>query len=307
MLVLFGGTGFIGRHLCERAHAKSFKAVAVYRQTASDFLNVYAPSVEGCRADNSDLDSYLKQAKTVVYLANTSKPSTVDQSVSDIVSGDLNNIMNFTHNLFDINPDCQMIYLSSGGQIYGSTEPHPIPESTSTQPVTPYGLGKLLNETSLDFFRNFGGANILSLRLANPIGHWQVGTSHGFVSAAVNACLLKQELTVFGQGGNARDYFDVDDFAKFIGKLHHTSKTYSGTYNIGSGTAHTECDIINIIKEQLGRDIRVKFAPARGFDLPYAVLDVTRARTDLGWSPKTPLTQSIQKIARAVEHSAQLV
>ena len=304
MLVLYGGTGFIGRHLCERAQVSSCKAVAVSRQSRPDFMKSSAPDVEFCRSDDLEIEAYLKQAKTIVYLANNSRPSTGARKVMDVVSADLENVTTFTEHLFDINPNCQLIYLSSGGQIYGPDHNAPISEKADAHPVTPYALGKLLNETSLDYFRHVSSPNILTLRLANPIGHWQVGTSHGFVSAAVKSCLTGQKLTVFGEGKNGRDYFDVDDFADFILSLHKSDKPFSGTYNIGSGNAHTEKDIIEIIEEEFQRDISVTFAAGREFDLPYAVLDITHAKKDLGWAPKTPLTQSLRKIGQAINPSA---
>ena len=306
MLVLYGGTGFIGRHLCERAQASSCKAVAVSRQPRPEFMKTSAPDVEFCRADDLEIESYLKQAKTIVYLANNSRPSTGARKVMDIVSSDLENVTNFSEHLFDINPGCQLIYLSSGGQIYGPEHGAPISEDAQARPVTPYALGKLLNETSLNYFRHVTSQNILTLRLANPIGHWQVGTSHGFASAAVKACVTGQGLTVFGKGENARDYFDVDDFADFILNLHKSDKSYSGTYNIGSGTAHTEKEIIEIIEKEFGRNISVTFAAERGFDLPYAVLDIAKAKRGLGWSPTTPLTRSLRKIGQVLKPSGPL-
>lgn len=306
MLVLFGGTGFIGRHLCERAQAMSCKAVAISRGDRPDFMAATAPDVGYCRAGSPEVETYLRQAKTVVYLANNSRPSTGAEKIMDVISSDLEHVTSFSEHLFEVNPDCRLIYLSSGGQIYGPDHDTPISEDTAPHPVTPYALGKLLNETNLNFLRHTGFTNILTLRLANPIGHWQVGTSHGFVSAALKACLTGQTLTVFGQGTNARDYFDVDDFADFILGLHQSDRAFSGTYNIGSGTARTEKDIIDTIETEFGRKISVSFTEGRDFDLPYAVLDISNARDDLGWSPQTPLTQSLEKIGQVIKSSEEL-
>ena len=301
MLVLYGGTGFIGRHICEEASRRESDVAVISRRPNVEFLSSLGTKVVSARAGTDAAQALISKATTVVYLANTSKPGSTFESLSEIVTEDLAAVTGFIENLYQTNPDCKFIYLSSGGQIYGRDHARPISEDSPEHPRTPYALSKLLNENMLDYFRSKTQASILVLRLANPIGHWQVGTSHGLVSAAVSAAITGNPLTIFGDGTNARDYFDVDDFAKFICYLHMQDHVVNGTFNIGSGEAKTERDVIKSIETSLELSMIVNKAPARDFDFPYAVLDVTRARDDLSWSPQTSLSDSIKKIAIAVK------
>lgn len=301
MLVLYGGTGFIGRHICEMASALSSPTSVISRNPDSAFIKEHAPNLSAYKSGSEGADKAIEVATTVVYLANNSKPATGFQTLSDLVNLDLVTLTNFAENLLKVNPECHLVYISSGGQIYGKTYHSPIPETEVPRPSTPYGLSKRLNEGILDYFQQNTNLSITTLRLANPVGRWQVGTRHGLVSAAVKAGVEKTALTIFGEGQNARDYFDVDDFAKFICDLHIQKSFETGTYNIGTGMAITERNVVDVVSEALGDKLETKFEPSRGFDLPYAVLDVTAAREKLGWNPVTPLSESITKIAQSLK------
>ena len=297
MLVLYGGTGFIGRHICERASRHTTKVAVISRTPDTTFLSALGTDIASAVACTHKADDLLSRATTCVYLANTSKPSFTFQTVADVVTEDLKAVTTFTEKLLRLNANCKFIYLSSGGQIYGPSHTHPINETNIAHPTTPYALSKRLNENMLTFFKSLYGMNISIFRLANPIGHWQVGTSHGLVSAATVAAIKGTLLTIYGNGQNSRDYFDVDDFSNFIYKLHVHDKIPTGTFNIGSGQAMTERDVIASVKQALGLSLEVNFVQARNFDLPYAVLDVSKAHCELGWKSETSIEASIQKIA----------
>ena len=132
--------------------------------------------------------------------------------------------------------------------------------------------------------------------MGNPVGKWQLRGSHGLVTAAVRAAQNNEELVVFGQGANARDYFDANDLAQFIVDLCENTNHQEGTYNIGSGYGLTENEVIALVEETLQRHISVRFQPARPFDLPYSVLDVSKAKRLLAWRPTTPLRETILRI-----------
>ena len=305
MLVLYGGTGFIGRHICEGATRQDVDLGVISRSPKMDFLNRLSGKVSVGRVGGADAEDLLQRAKTVVYLANTTKPSSVFKTVTDIVAEVLRAVTGFMEKLYTINPKCRFIYLSSGGQIYGPDYRSLLLEKNALNPVTPYALSKLLNENALNYFQSTHQGSITILRLANPIGHWQVGTSHGLVSAAITAAIAGNTLTIYGKGENARDYFDVDDFSDFICHLHAAGNIPSGTFNIGSQIARTEQDVISVIEKTLNISLNVNFESAREFDFPYAVLDSSKAKKELGWQAITPLQDSIKKIAKAVEHKLE--
>ena len=171
-------------------------------------------------------------SQTIVYLANSSKPATPQERLTHEVDVNASTLIRFSEHLFSRNPDAHLIYLSSGGQIYGPGHSEPISEENQVDAVTPYALGKVLIEQTLNYLHDQIAAKITILRLSNPIGRWQLNTSHGLVTAAINAAVNDQGLTIFGEGLNQRDYFDVDDFAEFIIKTAREQNPVTGTYNL---------------------------------------------------------------------------
>ena len=155
----------------------------------------------------------------------------------------------------------------------------------------------------MKFYATSRDARTTTFRLGNPIGRWQLNTSHGLVSAAVRAAMTNQDLTIFGTGDNQRDYFDVDDLAKFLVSYATDANAKSGTYNIGSGIGLTEKDIIAAVEQATDRTIQLNYAAKRSFDLEFAVLDIGKAKADLNWSPQTSLEESIKKIAASLSEN----
>lgn len=300
MLVLFGGTGFIGRHICAFAQANQIPTIVISRQPSSKFPSKSVSGVSYVQSGSAESLKALSEAKTIVFLASNSKPATGKENLAKAMLETANVLMSFVETLFLINPTCHLIYLSSGGQIYGPNHTHPIEESIPTNPSTPYALSKSNAESFLTYITNTQSARISILRLANPVGQWQLGTSHGLVSHAINAAISGSPLTIFGDGKNMRDYFDVDEFATFICRLHRLDNTESGIFNIGTSIGYGENDIVNIVQGTLGLKIDLNYAEAREYDLRYSVLNIDKAKAILRWSPKISIADSIQKISDAI-------
>jgi UDP-glucose 4-epimerase len=294
-ICVFGGTGFIGRHLCQELHAKGIGACVVSRNPDRQFLSIYAPSVTALTIDGPELPMALESATVLVYLASSSRPASNPLDPSHELDQAAQAAALMTK-LRAINPNCHVVFASSGGQIYGRGYDSPIPETTPPSPPTAYALGKLLVENMLAFFAQTDQLGVTVLRIANPVGHWQFDKGHGLVAAAIRSISLRQRLTIFGDGRNMRDYFDVEQLAQLLARFDDPSFRPHGVFNIGSGHGMTERDVIAVLEALTGRQLDVAFAPARPFDLRYAVLDVDRARAQLGWNPEVDLSKTVFKI-----------
>ncbi|XOV84237.1 MAG: NAD-dependent epimerase/dehydratase family protein [bacterium] len=299
-IVLIGGTGFIGRHLSERLSARRIAAVTSSFTQEGAFLRQRAPGVKFIEANSIEMRSTLAEATTVVYLAHRARPAShISKPFVEIESG-LAEFARFMSELCELNPECHVIFPSSGGQVYGSGFSQPVSETNLCAPETPYGLGKHYAEQYLEFLARTRGLKSTILRLANPVGKWQLRGAHGFVSAAVRAAVLEEKLTVFGRGDNWRDYFDAEDLAEFLADLCLQEKPITGTFNIGSGIGQTENHVIRMIESILNKKLDVEHLPARSFDMPYAVLSIEKAQQELGWKPSTELSESILLIRRGM-------
>lgn len=301
-LLLIGGTGFLGRHVCEAAERRGVAATTASRTPDTDFLKAHAPSVDAISIEDIDTAAFqqaLGAATHVVYMAHAGKPSAAGTLTQDIHRG-FTKLSSIVDGIMQAETPPHLVYLSSGGQIYGRVEATPIKEDVRPNPVTRYGATKLVNETLLAYLSLAEGLSTTVLRLGNPVGRWQLLGSHGLVSAAVRAAMTDTPLTIFGSGDNVRDYFDADDFAEFVVSTTLDNAWMSGVYNVGSGEGHTETDIIGLVGARTGRPVRHGFQPARKFDMPYAVLDSGKAEAELGWSASTPLEATIDKLTAFV-------
>ena len=299
MLVLFGGGGFIGSHLRDCAQADLISTTIITRKPHMDDDVSVEGSINYVITNTPGAKKALSQAKTVVYLASNSKPKSDFFNSKTSMLEDVSALMEFVETLLKVNSECSFIYLSSGGQIYGPNHNEPISESCVVNPTTPYALNKCYAECYLTYVANSKNLKLKILRLANPVGRWQLGTSHGFVSYAINAAKNGKILTIFGDGKNVRDYFDVDEFSKFICNLHNKNDPNCGVFNIGTSIGHGEIDIVSKIEKNLGLKIGLKFSSARAFDLRYSVLNIDKSKSILEWNPIIPVEECIAKISSA--------
>lgn len=294
-ICIFGGTGFIGRHLCQELHARGIAACVVSRNPDRDFLSLHAPSIAALAADAPEVSRALESATVLVYLASNSLPASNPLDPSHEF-GQAAQAAALMAKLRAVNPDCHVVFASSGGQIYGRGHDAPIPETAPPAPPTAYALGKLLMENMLTFFAQANQLGVTILRVANPVGRWQFDKGHGLVAAAIRSMNLGRPLTIFGDGRNMRDYFDVEQLAQLLARFDDTRFRPRGIFNIGSGHGMTECDVIALLETLTGRKLDLNFAPARPFDLRYAVLDIERARLELGWNPEIDLSKTVSRL-----------
>jgi UDP-glucose 4-epimerase len=296
MILILGGTGFLARHLCIRLHEHAIRAATMSFNPSLSFLREWAPSVRGIELGSADARAAFAESDVVIHLAHRSRPSSNRDAPHVEIESSVTESVRLFQQIFEANPHCHLVYASSGGQIYGPGHTTPIPETAPSAPTTPYSLGKQMTEDAIAYFARVTGATTTILRIANPVGRWQLDRAHGLVAAAIRAIRSGESLTIFGDGLNVRDYFDVDDLADLLAGFAEPARRVPGIFNIGSGLEMTERAVIDLVQRTVGRQVQFKYAQARPFDLRYAVLDVSKARRLLGWTPSTPLEKTVRKL-----------
>lgn len=298
MILVIGGTGFVGKNLVMCLHGKGVPLRVVSRAPDTAFLDAHAPGTTALKLEQflSDPKSALFGVEAVVYLASTSTPgSNLDapwQEAHDTVGAAMRVMSAVAHY-----SQANFIYLSSGGAIYGETELDVIPESNDLRPISPYGLGKKMTEAAVDFMARSEGLNTTILRPSNPIGRWQMNLSQGVVAALMRAARQGTVFTMIGQGMAVRDYFDVRDLSLAIkAVIDHPEVSHGKIWNIGSGRATSVQEMVDLVQEVSGLDIAVHRLPPRPSDVTRMVLDTRAIREVLGWTPKHELRSSLEHI-----------
>lgn len=296
-MLIFGGTGFIGRHVCQALFAAQQKATVVSRAPDTDFVANLAPFIDALtlKAFGEVRDQVLARIDTIIYAASQSVPHTFvgrpwceyEQNVAPAIE--------LFSRALQLNPGVKIVFISSGGTVYGSQHSQPIKESALIEPISPYGLGKAAIEHGLEFLGRTAGLNYCILRVSNPFGQWQNNPKQGIIPIAINAILNRQPITVYGGGTQIRDFIDADDLAQGILLAARSESCKQVILNMGSGKGVSICEVFGLLQDILGQELMQEQLAARDSDVPYSVLDCKRAKEVLNWEAQTQLSESIHK------------
>lgn len=226
----------------------------------------------------------LPDADHVVYAVGASSParSHVDPAA------DIADVLPPLVRLLDLlrhHPQTSLVFLSSGGTVYGNAARSPVAETQRPRPVSSYGILKVMAEHYIDMHAQQHGLQASVLRIANVYGAGQPWANGQGIVARLMHCLHTGEpFPVFGDGGAIRDYVHVRDVADVVA---HIAVQPDGhrVLNVGSGRGHTTLDVVRMVEEASARSVDVTFVPSRGFDVRSVVLDTRRLRQLLPFSP----------------------
>jgi UDP-glucose 4-epimerase len=173
------------------------------------------------------------------------------------------------------NSGSRLIFLSSGGTVYGEQELQPIPETAPTVPINHYGNLKLCIENLIRTFNTHMNRKMLIARISNPYGPGQdYKKGVGFIDAALKHAIHRESILIYGDGNTVRDYIYIDDVCKMLTSL----IAYEGKeeiFNISSGRGTSQKEILAIISGILP-ELSVEYTEARSVDVKKIVLDNSR-------------------------------
>lgn len=299
LTVVLGGCGFIGSHLCRALvrlgrQVRVFDKVYAERNLIRDIVSEIE-IVEGDAARADDVLAALEGAETVFHLVHTTVPGS---SMADPSYDVESNVAASVRWLSKIGQTSvrRIIFVSSGGTVYGIPRQNPIDEQHPTDPISSYGITKLALEKYVAMYATAAGIDYMILRPSNVYGEGQrLQIGQGVIGVLADRALRGQELEVWGTGDSLRDYIYIDDFIAAVRSL----LTYTGShriFNVSRGKGHSVQDILGILQSQLGRLPEIKYQPARGFDVPASVLDASLLRAEVDWKPRITLEEGVEHV-----------
>ncbi len=300
--LVLGGNGFIGSHLVDRL-LREGHAVHVfdrqperYRKPLTDVL--YHIQDFGNRAF---LASVLPQMDVVFHLVSTTVPKTSnDDPAFDVMS----NVVETIYLLEQCAKERvkKVVFLSSGGAVYGTPAVLPASEDSPERPESSYGITKLAIEKYLGLFRRLYGLNYVILRPSNPYGERQnPDGDQGVIAVFLGKIAKGQAVDIWGDGSNVKDFVYIGDLIEGIYRAAF-SDTPSRVFNMGSGIGHSVNDIVRRIAGMVDRPISVNYGPRGTFDVSKISLDITRARIELGWEPRISLDEGLRRTWEFVKY-----
>ena len=239
----------------------------------------------------------LKDMDEVIDLAYSTVPKTSFQDpVRDILSH-----LPAAVTLFEVASELvieKLVFVSSGGTVYGKARTLPISEDHPTNPISPYGITKLAIEKYAMMFNDLKKLPVVCVRPGNAFGERQKPfIEQGFVSTSIGSILQGRTIFMFGENGTIRDYVYVTDVAKgIVTALEHGMA--GSTYNIGSGVGRSNREVLEIVAflaRSAGYEPLLEVCPARPFDVPANVLDSTKLKSETGWQVTVPFEEGIRR------------
>jgi UDP-glucose 4-epimerase len=285
-VLVIGGSGFIGSHIVDKllAHQHS---VRVFDRRPERFR---APLTGvdyrfGEFADEMTLVEALSGIDVVYHLLSTTVPGTADLDPKTDVRDNLIGTINLLESMQRLGLS-RILFLSSGGTVYGIPEVVPVPETHALRPVNSYGIVKAAIEHYLEMYRRTRGFSPVIIRASNPFGPRQAHSGvQGVVSTFLRRILVGEPIEIWGDGTVVRDYLEVSDLAELCVRVGTSAS--EGAYNAGSGHGLSVNEVVEAVRKVTGADVKVIYKPARPVDVHRSVLDCSRAKNDFGWECET--------------------
>ena len=293
-ILIFGGGGFIGSNLTNLLTQVGAQVISFDHKRP--LLNL--PLVQYIVGDFFNFDQVqaaLAQADIVVHAVSTITPGS---SQFQYMQGYERDFLSSVRMLEEAaKRKIRVLFLSSGGTVYGESHEAPIPEGAPLNPINHYGCVKVCIEQVMRQF-HLSGADFRIARISNAYGPGQNYIAGvGFIDAAIKSALVGNPVQIWGTGENARDYIYIDDICKLLAAF----LEYDGLefiINIGTGIGTTQNEIVELIKV-LFPDICVQFLPKRNVDVKRNILDTSLADR-LFNIPKLPLHEGIRRCVEAL-------
>lgn len=300
-ILILGAAGFIGTNLTlELSKSKDNKLTLADRKKEW-FRNIKEYNLFNIKIEESSLDIYMDfgilEGQDIIYhLVSTNVPTTSNKHISlDIKANVL-----FSAYLFDA---CvkygvkKVVFISSGGTVYGKEVTCPISEDSPTNPITSYGLQKLSIEKLLYLYNYMYRLDYRIIRLANPYGPYQRPNGVlGAVTTFTYKALKREKVVVYGDGSVIRDFIYIDDAINAIIKITNGNDNHH-VFNIGCGYGTSINKLLEIVEASLGIEMDIEYREGRTVDVPMNYLDISRYERYYGALNPISLEEGIKRTA----------
>lgn len=306
-VLVTGGAGFIGSHVADRFLAEDCEVTVLDDLSTGRRERIpRAAAFVEMTLDDPGLSEVFTERRFDTVSHHAAQID-VRLSVEDPLNDARSNVMGLLNVLEQARRHGaeRVIYVSSGGVVYGEPEVIPTPESHAKLPLSPYGVSKLAGEHYLAYYAAIHGLEYAALRYSNVYGPRQNPHGEAGVVAIFGSRILSGEpITIFGDGEQERDYVYVGDVAQANWQASTTplpvgSDLDARAWNIGTGRGTSVNELADLLMRIAGREVERLPSPERPGELRRSVLECSRAAQEFGWRAKTSLEDGL---ARTLEH-----
>jgi UDP-glucose 4-epimerase len=295
-ILITGGAVFIGSNIADALLIKGHDVVVFDNLSSGKKENVHkkAKFYEADIYDKKEVDEIFEKEKPQIVIHHAAQidvRKSVDDPFFDVqvnILGSINVLNACVENKVN-----KIIFASSGGSVYGECKASTPKEDAKTNPLSPYAIAKNSVENYINFYSVVHGLDYTILRYGNVYGPRQDPHGEaGVVAIFANRMLKNEEVIVFGDGKQMRDYVYVGDVVN--ANLKSLTKGKNQIINIGTSKAFSVNDLIKVMSKVSGYEKKAKHKPKRDGELFKSFLNINKAKTVLTWIPKVNIEQGIK-------------
>jgi len=298
-VIVTGGAGFIGSHLCRRLIGKGAK-VTVFDNLSSGnigFIKYLMDDgldfVQGDVRNPTALEKATRNSEVIYHLAaQTSVPFSMEDAKEDCEV----NVVGTLNVLEAAKKANARVVFASSSAVYGNPEKRPTPEKHPTHPISFYGLSKYIGENYCNFYQENYGSDIVVLRIFNIYGP----NGHGVLPDFLNK--LKKtpnKLEILGTGTQGRDFVYISDMVNILILIATSPAAAGQVFNVGTGTITSVTELAKKLIELLGLEkVEISFTGGLAWegDMNITQADISKAVKELQWKPQVDLEEGLKKL-----------
>lgn len=290
-ILLIGGNGFYGRAIAARLVHAGHRVHVASRHTdpgKRDGIDYHRAGQD----DTEVMPALLAECATIVHLASTTTPGSSARHPAVDTEENLLPATRLIDMMATYRPR-RLIFVSSGGSIYGNPLQCPVDETAEPRPLSYHAAGKLALEALFGVFAQANDVSLAVLRPSNLYGPGQqLQPGFGLVRTLLDKALRNEPVEVWGDGSAQRDYLFIADAAAACQALIEEPGA-TGIFNLGSGNGTSISEMIAHVELVAERGLQIKRRPARTTDVYAIVLDPGRLTRTTGWTPNTGLVEGL--------------
>lgn len=298
MILITGGSGFIGSHIAEALLSRGERV-----RVLDDLSTGRRENIEGLRVDLfvgdiRDFRTCLAATEGVELIFHEAAARAVGLSVTDPVTSDRVNTGG-TVNMLTAARDngVRRVIIASSSSVYGGVAPLPTPEEAPVHPKSPYAVSKAASETYCRVFNELYGLETIVLRYFNVYGPRQHPKSPyaAAIPLFVERLLAGEPPIVHGDGGQSRDFTYISDVVEANLAAAAAEVANGQVYNVAAGGETTILDLIANLQKILGTDIKPEHIEARAGDVRVSRANPSRAARDLDWQARVGIEEGLER------------
>jgi len=300
--LITGVAGFIGssiaRALLERG--EQVRGIDNFATGKRQNIAEIADRIDFREADLLDLDAMKRACEGVECVFHQAAIPSVPKSVLDPLGSNQANV-DGTVNVLIAARDAKVrrVMYAASSSAYGDTPTLPKHEQMTPNPISPYAVAKLASEYYMTSFYRCYGLETVSLRYFNIFGPRQDPTSpySGVLAKFITQMLRGEQPTIFGDGGQSRDFTYIDNAvsANLLAAHAPAANVAGNLFNVATGTRADLNETFEILKKLTSYSGKVKYAPEREGDIKHSLADISLAKKALGYQPKVNFEEGLKR------------